>query len=48
MGKVILEISMSLNGFIAGPHDENEHIELERTRVIEFPGVTHLRFRGVK
>ena len=25
-----------------------EHIELERTRVIESPGVTHLRFRVVK
>jgi len=25
-----------------------EHIELEGTRVIESPGVTHLRFRVVK
>ena len=25
-----------------------EHVELERTRVIESPGVTHLRFRVVK
>ena len=24
------------------------HIELERTRVIETPSITHLRFRGVK
>ena len=82
MGKVILDISMSLDGFIAGLNDEiepphdwvfsgetassyneffkplgnsrlfdhrgTEHIELERMRVIESPGVTHLRFRVVK
>lgn len=69
MGKVILDMSMSLDGFIAGLLDEIqihlvpvllgeglrlfehlgiEHIELESTRVIESPGVTHLRFRVVK
>lgn len=29
-------------------HLGTEHIELERTRVIEAPGVTHLSFRVVK
>ena len=29
-------------------HLGTDHIELERTRVIEAPGVTHLRFRVVK
>jgi len=29
-------------------HIGTEHIELERTRVIESPGVTHIRFRVVK
>jgi len=48
MGKGILELSMLLDDFIAGLHDETEYIELERTRVIEFPGVTHLRFWGYK
>ncbi len=99
MGKVVFDISMSLDGCIAGPNDGVElplgiggqrlhdwvfsgktdsdakvldeiqlhlvpvllsegrrlfeHIgtkqmELERTRVIESPGVTHLRFRVVK
>lgn len=29
-------------------HIGTKHIELKRTRVIESPGVTHLRFRVVK
>ena len=29
-------------------HIGTEHIELERIRVIESPGVTHLRFRVVR
>jgi hypothetical protein len=41
MGKVILDMSMSLDGFISD-------IELDGTRVIESPIVTHLRFRVVK
>jgi hypothetical protein len=68
MGRVLLDISMSLDGFIAGPRDSierppvllgdggrrlfehvgPERIELERTRMIESPGVTHLRYRVVK
>jgi len=94
MGKVLLDISMSLDGFIAAPNDDPERplgdggqrlhdwvfsgktdsdakvldeiqlhlvpvllgegrrlfeqIELETTRVIESPGVTHLKFRVVK
>lgn len=81
MSKVTSDMSMSLDGFIAGGANTNqqymkaglldeiqihlvpvllgdgirlfEHlgtrqIELESTRVIESPGVTHLRFRLVK
>ena len=37
-GKVVVEITMSLDGFIAGPNDG-----------VDTPlGVTHLRFRVVK
>jgi hypothetical protein len=43
MGKVILDKSMSLDD-----HLGTGQIELERTRVVEAPGVTHLRFRVVK
>ena len=59
MGKVTLDMSMSLDGFITVPvllgegrrlfdHPGTKHIELESTRVIKSPGVTHLRFRVVK
>ena len=78
MGKVVLDKTMSLDGFIARPDDDvtrlfawyggqptialkelgegiclfdhlgTQPIELETTRVIESPGVTHLRFRLVK
>ena len=42
MGQVVLDISMSLDGFITGP------IDLEGTRVVAAPDVTHLRFHVVK
>jgi hypothetical protein len=82
MGKVSVGVTMSLDGFIAGPNDGPERplgeggerlfewysggdteyrlpgtemvfrvtapIDLESTRVIEAPGVTHLTFRVVK
>jgi dihydrofolate reductase len=87
MGKVVTELSVSLDGFVAGPNvsvssanimqqcikagllDEIHidlvpillgagvrlfddlgaaPIELERTQVVEAPGVTHLRFRVIK
>ncbi len=48
MKKAILDVSISLDGFIDGLHNETEHIELERTKVVVFPGVTHLQFREVK
>lgn len=75
MGKVVSDMSMSLDGFITGPNDsveqplgeggerlpillggsrrlfdhvDTDDVALERTRVIESPGVTHLRFRVVK
>jgi hypothetical protein len=55
MSKVFVELSMSLDGFVAlgagvrlFDHLGAAAIELERTRVIEAHGVTHLRFRVVK
>ena len=36
------------NGIRLFDHLGTEQIELESTRVIESPGVTHLRFRVVK
>lgn len=42
MGKGATWLSMSLDGFIAGP------IELESTQVIEGAGVKHFTFRVVK
>jgi hypothetical protein len=55
MSKVFVELSMSLDGFVAlgtgvrlFDHLGAAAIELERNRVIEAPGVTHLRFRVVK
>ena len=50
MGKVNVELSMSLDGFVAGPNDGPENpmgggpVELERTRVVDAPGVTHLLY----
>jgi hypothetical protein len=42
----VLYMSMSLDGFIAIEHLSPEHIELERTRVIEgASGVTHMHYR---
>ena len=56
MPNVVLDMAMSLDGFIVGANDENhrrrlfEHInpesfEPEDKDVIESPGVTHLRSR---
>ncbi len=52
------DISMSLDGFITGPnagdgvrlfdHPPTNPLELEATRVIESPAVTHLKFRVPK
>jgi hypothetical protein len=46
MGKGILEVSTLIDSFI-GLHDETEYIELERTRVIDSPSLTHLQFWGI-
>jgi hypothetical protein len=44
-----LYMTMSLDGFIAGPDDrkgqEPGHTELELVRVPDAPGVLHLRYR---
>ena len=59
MGKVIYDISMSLDGFIAGANarpeagwaglgDGGEHVQLETTEVIETKEALHLRFRVIK
>lgn len=69
MGKDIVDLSMSLDGFIAGLVDEiqihlvpvllgegvrlfdhlgERNIELEKTKVVDTPGVAHLEFRVVK
>jgi hypothetical protein len=42
VGSVLLDAGTRLFGHLG------EHIELERTSVIESPYVTHLRFRVVK
>jgi hypothetical protein len=59
MGTVHVSLGMSLDGFVAGPpvllgdgvrlfdHVDPERIELEPTRVIDSPRVTHLRYRVV-
>jgi hypothetical protein len=46
-GRVLADISMSLVGEGVRLFDElgTQQIELESTRVVESPGVTHLRFR---
>jgi hypothetical protein len=51
MGKVITELSVSLDGFVAGPNDSPALplgavlLELEQTAFAVAPGVTHLRYR---
>jgi hypothetical protein len=48
MGKLIVDLSMSLDGYIAGPNDGPGNPLGEQARVIESDGVTHLRYRVVK
>jgi hypothetical protein len=57
MGKVIVDLSMSLDGYIAGPNDgrgnplrstEIGPVELKQTRVVESEGVTRVRYRVVR
>lgn len=38
MGKVVIDMAMSLDGFVAGPNNDD-------ARVLESPGVTHIQFR---
>lgn len=65
---VLVDMSMSLDGFLAGPNDDVDRLHdwlfngdrrhtdrsasvlpgREETRVVEAPGVTHLRFRVAK
>ena len=42
MGEVIAHLAMSLDGFIADPHDGP--VRLSDPEVIEDRGVTHLRY----
>ena len=52
--KIIDEVGIDLVPILLGEgvrffgHLGTEPIELERTRVVEAPGVTHLRFRVIK
>jgi len=46
MAKLTCDISMSLDGFT--DHLDPVPIELEITRVVESPNVTHLRYRVVR
>ena len=54
MGRVIGNLSMSLDGFVAGPNDGpgnpmgDEPTGLENARMTEVLGVTHLHLRVVK
>jgi hypothetical protein len=51
MGKVVLDLTMSLDSFVAGPRFDDigvEPIELKNTRVIESAAVTQLKFRVIK
>jgi dihydrofolate reductase len=73
MTKVVVDMSMSLDGFVTGPnaglvdeihihlipvlvgdgvrlfdHLRTGQVDLDRTRTIETPGATHLRFTVVK
>ena len=62
MAKVIVALTMSLDGFIAGSNDGGAqplgdggsrlfdrpgsgNVRLETVRVVDAPGVTHLRYR---
>ena len=57
MARVVLDMSMSVDGFIAGPDDRKgqgrrlfddlppDHHELELVRSLDGPGVLHLRYR---
>ena len=54
MAKIVLDMSMSLDGFIAGPDDGIEHpmgvaghisTKLDPVRSLEAPGVMHLHYR---
>ena len=59
MGKVIIHATMSLDGFIAGPHDEMDWVfkydddgmaneVMEETEAVSTTGMTSLRFRVMK
>jgi hypothetical protein len=55
VAKLIVDMSVSLDGYIAGPNggagnplDDGGERLLKRTRVIESPGVMHLEFRVVE
>jgi hypothetical protein len=57
MARVISDISMSLDGFVAGPNPTFEGlldnlgdatVGLELDRVVDSPAETHLRYRIVK
>jgi hypothetical protein len=53
MSKTTVDITISLDGFVAAPGDDvtrlgPQPIELERGRVIDSPAVTHLRYRVLR
>lgn len=55
MGRVIFDLSVSLDGFIADAkgvrlfdHLSSKPIQLERVRTLDTPGAAHLSFRVVK
>ncbi|WP_165445019.1 hypothetical protein [Gracilibacillus phocaeensis] len=50
MNKVMLNISMSLDGYIAGSNDHlgEENMMLKSTKVIEGTGVIHVKYDIVK
>ena len=57
MRAVLLDMAISLDGFVSGPSGGDDGLrlfaqlaptQLERIRVLESPGVTHLRFRVVR
>jgi hypothetical protein len=58
MGSVVIDMSMSLDGYIASPDDNPEQglgedtlperIELEQTGLSQTDGVTHLEYRVVR
>jgi len=62
MGKVWFQLSVSLDGYSAGPNQSRDDpigvggmrlfewqfaLELEQIRVVEAPGVTHVKYRVV-